>query len=49
MEEGNRTIQKNGLNRWDGRARFKVVKIAIDPRFQRGLFSFGPASNVPPV
>ena len=32
MQEGTRKIQKNGGNRRGGRARFKVVKIAMEPK-----------------
>ena len=35
-EGGKRAIQKNGRNRWCGKARFKGVTIATEPRY--GVF-----------
>ena len=34
MEERTIKIQKNGGNRWGRRARFEVVKIAMEPRWE---------------
>ena len=34
MEEANIAIQKNGWNRWGGRARIKGLMLATEPRYQ---------------